>query len=139
LLIIIAVAAFNIVSILIMMVADKRGDIAVLRTLGASPGQIQKIFIVQGLGIGLAGMLAGLLLGCLLAPEVGAIVARIEALFGLQVFDPDVYFISHIPSDLQLGDILTVSICSVLLSILATLYPAWRAAKVAPAEVLRYE
>jgi lipoprotein-releasing system permease protein len=139
LLIVIAVAAFNIVSILVMMVADKRADIAVLRTLGASPGQIQKIFIVQGVCIGLAGMLVGALLGCVLAPDIGSIIAVFETALGLQIFDPNVYFISHIPSDVQLPDIVTICFSSLLLSLLATLYPAYRAAKVEPAEVLRYE
>ncbi len=139
LLIIIAIAAFNIISILTMMVADKRSDIAVLRTMGASPGDIQAIFIIQGMAVGLAGIVVGLAVGLPAAIYVGDIVAWFEHLVSTSMFNPQVYFISRIPSVVQWSDILTVTLCGVGLSFLATLYPARRAAQVQPAEALRYE
>lgn len=139
LLIIVAIAAFNIVSILTMMVADKRSDIAVLRTMGASPGTIMSVFMVQGITVGLVGISVGILLGIPVAMNVGDIVAWMESLFGGQVFNPQVYFISRIPSLLKWQDVLMIAGCGMLLSILATIYPARRAAHIEPAEVLRYE
>lgn len=136
---IIAVAAFNIVSTLVMAVTDKQSDIAILRTLGASPSSIMKIFIVQGTMIGLLGTLLGLLGGILLAYNVGDLVAWIEGLFNIQFLSQEVYYISKIPSEPQLADIVTVALVSFVLTLLATLYPSYRASKVNPAEALRYE
>ncbi|SDI03828.1 lipoprotein-releasing ABC transporter permease subunit [Nitrosomonas sp. Nm132] len=136
---IIAVAAFNIVSTLVMAVTDKQSDIAILRTLGASPGSIMKIFIVQGTLIGVLGTVLGLIGGILLAYNVGEVVAFIEQLFNVQFLSQEVYYISEIPSDPQLDDIVTVAAVSFILTLLATLYPSYRAAKVNPVEALRYE
>ncbi|MEL7047162.1 MAG: FtsX-like permease family protein, partial [Pseudomonadota bacterium] len=133
------VAAFSIVSTLVMAVTEKRRDIAVLRTLGSSPAEIAQVFLTQGLALALFGVAAGAVLGILLASNIATIVARIERLFGQQLFDPNVYFISRLPSRLEWGDVAFVSIAAALLSVLAALYPAWRASRVAPAEVLRYE
>ncbi|WP_347329619.1 lipoprotein-releasing ABC transporter permease subunit [Marinimicrobium locisalis] len=137
--IIIAVAAFNIVSSLILMVADKRGDIAVLRTLGMTAREIMAVFVVQGSVVGLIGTLVGAVTGCVLAAYIGPLVSAMESLLDLQVFDPSVYFISHLPSQLLWQDVAVICAVAVLLSFLATLYPAWRAAKIEPAEALRYE
>ena len=137
--IIVAVAAFNIVSILTMMVMDKRGDIAVLRTMGASALQVMLLFLVQGLTIGLLGVFIGMLLGIPLALNIGDIVAWLEQVVGFRVFDPTVYFITAMPSELQLRDVFWTLGGSLLLTLLATVYPAWRAAQIQPAEVLRYE
>jgi len=137
--IIIAVAAFNIVSSLILMVADKRSDIAVLRTLGMTARQIMAVFVVQGSTVGFVGTLVGALLGCVLALYIGPIVTTLEGLLDVRVFDPSVYFISHLPSQLLWQDVLSICTVSLFLSFLATLYPAWRAAKIEPAEALRYE
>lgn len=139
LVIIIAVAAFNVVSTLVMVVMDKQADIAILRTLGASPGQIQRIFMVQGTCIGLVGTLLGLLLGVLLSAVVGDVVAWIEQLSGVKFLKPDVYPVSYLPSDLRWTDVGLVCGSALAMSFLATLYPAWRAARVQPAEALRYE
>jgi lipoprotein-releasing system permease protein len=136
---IVAVAAFNIVSTLVMAVTDKQADIAILRTLGASPASIMKIFMVQGVVIGLTGLLIGVGGGILIALNIGTIVPFIEGLFGVQFLAKDVYFISELPSDLQRDDVLVVSILSFVISIVATLYPSWRAAQTQPAEALRYE
>lgn len=139
LMIIIAVAAFNIVSSLVLMVADKRSDIAVLRTMGVSARQVMAIFIVQGSAVGFFGTLIGTVVGCIVASLLTPIMSGIETLFGLQVFDPDVYFISQLPSVLLWQDVVFISGVALLLSFLATLYPAYRAAKIEPAEALRYE
>jgi lipoprotein-releasing system permease protein len=136
---VVAVAAFNIVSTLVMSVAEKRRDIAVLRTMGARARGIRAIFIAHGLGLAAVGIGVGCLLGVLLASNIAGIVAAIERTFGVKLFDPSVYFISELPAQLQWSDVLVVVVCSLLLSLLATLYPAWRAAHIAPAEVLRYE
>ncbi|HEY3700383.1 MAG TPA: lipoprotein-releasing ABC transporter permease subunit [Spongiibacteraceae bacterium] len=137
--IIVAIAAFNIVSILTMMVNEKRGDIAVLRTMGASPHSMMAIFMVQGAVIGLSGVLIGALLGVPLAFNAGVIVAALEQLFGGQIFDPSVYFISRIPSVVVAADVIKICMLAWLLSLIAALYPAWRAAQIQPAEALRYE
>ncbi len=137
--VIIAVAAFNIISSLVLMVADKRSDIAVLRTLGMNAPQMMSVFVVQGSAVGAAGTFAGVVLGCLLALFIGDIVAAAEHLVGRQVFDPSVYYISHLPSVLLWQDVVRVAATALTLSLLATLYPAWRAAKIEPAEALRYE
>ena len=139
LLLIVAVAAFNIIATLIMVVADKGGDIAILRTLGATPGQIMQIFMVQGTLIGLVGTLVGAVLGVLAALNVSTLVAWIERVSGQHVFSSDVYYISNLPSDLQSADVLLVCAAGFGLSFLATLYPSWRAAQIQPAEALRYE
>ncbi len=139
LMIIIAVAAFNIVSSLVLMVADKKFDIAVLRTLGLSRGQVMAIFIVQGSAIGALGVSIGALVGSVIAQHVGTIVSTVESLTGLRVFDPNVYFISHMPSVLMVDDVLLVVSVGLLMSLFSTLYPAYRAACVEPAEALRYE
>jgi lipoprotein-releasing system permease protein len=136
---IVAVAAFNIVSTLVMAVTDKQADIAILRTMGASPLSIMKIFMVQGVIIGLTGMLIGVIGGVVIALNIGTIVPFIEHLLGMQFLSKDVYFISELPSDLQRADVTVVSIFSFVISILATLYPSWRAAQTQPAEALRYE
>ena len=137
--VIIAVAAFNIVASLVLMVSDKRKDIAVVRTLGASSSTVIKIFIIQGLAVGALGIISGTLLGCLLAYFIGDIVAAIESLSGFYMFDPSVYLISALPSRILVGDVLTVVGGAFIISFLATLYPAWRAGKVLPAEALRYD
>ncbi|MGK8440397.1 lipoprotein-releasing ABC transporter permease subunit [Ectopseudomonas hydrolytica] len=139
LLLIVAVAAFNIIATLIMVVADKGGDIAILRTLGATPRQIMAIFMVQGTVIGVVGTLIGTLLGVLAALNVSALVAWLESFAGQQVLSSDVYFISSLPSDLQWLDVALICLAALILSFLATLYPSWRAAQVQPAEALRYE
>jgi len=136
---IVAVAAFNIVSTLVMVVTDKRPDIAILRTLGASPARIMAIFMVQGTAIGIAGTLLGIVGGVVLALNVEPIVATIESLFGIHFLDPNIYYISKLPSDVRAADVTWVSTGAFLMSVLATLYPAWRAARTDPAEALRYE
>lgn len=136
---IIAVAAFNIVSTLVMAVTDKQPDIAILRTLGASPRSIMKIFIVQGTLIGVIGTTLGVIGGVLLAYNVEAVIALIERLFSVQFLSREVYYISEIPSDPQLADIVTVAVVSFVLTLLATIYPSYRASRVNPAEALRYE
>jgi lipoprotein-releasing system permease protein len=137
--VIIAVAAFNIVASLVLMVSDKRKDIAVVRTLGASSSTVIKIFIIQGLAVGTLGIVSGTILGCLLAYFIGDIVAAIESLSGFYMFDPSVYLISALPSRILIGDVLIVVGGAFIISFLATLYPAWRAGKVLPAEALRYD
>lgn len=137
--IIIAVAAFNIVSSLVLMVADKRADIAVLRTLGLTARQVMAIFVVQGSAVGIAGTLIGAVLGCLLALTIDSIVVIVEQAFGLRMFDPDVFFISRLPSVLLWHDLVVISGMAACLSVIATLYPAYRAARIEPAEALRYE
>ena len=137
--VIIAVAAFNIVASLVLMVSDKRKDIAVIRTLGATSGTVMKIFVIQGLAVGSWGILVGTLLGCLLAYFVGDIVAGVEALSDSYIFDPSIYLISALPSEIRFGDVATVVGGALVISFFATLYPAWRAGKVLPAEALRYD
>nr|WP_299240427.1 lipoprotein-releasing ABC transporter permease subunit [uncultured Halomonas sp.] len=139
LMVIVAVAAFNIVSTLVMVVTDKHADIAILRTIGATPKSIMGIFIVQGLSIGVIGIAIGVALGIVLALSVSDIIAWFEAVSGIQFLDPGVYFISYLPSRLNWSDVGTIVVAAFGLSFLSTLYPAWRAARVQPAEVLRYE
>jgi lipoprotein-releasing system permease protein len=139
LMIIILVAALNIVTSLVLMVSDKRGDIAVLRTLGMTTREIMGVFIVQGSAVGIFGVVIGGIVGCLLALGLSDIISWFENALGLYVFDPEVYFISQVPSDLRSMDVLLICGAGVVLSLLATIYPAYRAAQVEPAEVLRYE
>ena len=136
---IIAVAAFNLVSSLVMSVRDKESDIAILRTLGAAPRSILAIFVVQGALIGLAGCVVGIAAGVALALNVGRVVAAIEGLFHFSFLPQSVYFVSSLPSDLRWPDVIAIGCVSVFLSFVATLYPSWRASRVQPAEALRYE
>ncbi|MFM9969944.1 MAG: lipoprotein-releasing ABC transporter permease subunit [Burkholderiales bacterium] len=136
---IVAVAAFNIVSTLVMVVTDKQADIAILRTLGATPGSIMKIFIVQGALIGVIGTLAGMLGGIILALNIDVVVPFLEGIFNIKFVSKEVYYITDLPSDLQKTDVLTVGLVSLVLSLAATLYPSWRASRVNPAEALKYE
>jgi len=136
---IVAVAAFNIVSTLVMAVTDKQADIAILRTLGASPRSIMKIFIVQGVVIGVIGTLLGSISGIVLALNLDVVVPFIEQLFRVQFLAKDVYYISELPSDLRYHEVMLVAGMSFLISMLATLYPSYRASKTQPAEALRYE
>ena len=136
---IIAVAAFNIVSSLVMVVTDKQADIAILRTLGAAPASITKIFMIQGTLIGAFGTLLGLAGGVALALNVEVVVPFIETVFGFKFFSKDVYLISDVPSELQMPDVVLTTVFSFVISLLATIYPSWRAAKINPAEALRYE
>ncbi|MDP1734742.1 MAG: lipoprotein-releasing ABC transporter permease subunit [Sulfuritalea sp.] len=139
LLLIVAVAAFNIVSTLVMAVTDKRADIAILRTLGASPRSIMGIFIVQGTLIGAVGLAAGVAGGVALALNIDVVVPALENVLGLKFLAKDVYYISDLPSDLHWSDVGTISVVSFILTLLATLYPSWRASRTQPAEALRYE
>ena len=136
---IVAVAAFNLLSSLVMAVKDKRSDIAILRTLGASPREIAKIFLVQGSLIGIVGTLLGVGFGTLVAYNIDVIVPFIERLLGVQFLPQQIYFISELPSNPQMNDIVIVAITSLVLSLLATLYPSWRASSLQPAEVLRHD
>jgi lipoprotein-releasing system permease protein len=136
---IVAVAAFNIVSTLIMVVTDKRSDIAILRTLGASPASIMTVFIIQGVVIGVLGTALGVAGGVSLALNIETIVPAIESFFGVQFMAADVYYISEVPSELHWSDVWVMAAVALVLSLLATLYPAWRAARTQPAEALRYE
>jgi lipoprotein-releasing system permease protein len=136
---IVAVAAFNLVSTLVMTVTDKRADIAILRTLGASPASIMGIFVVQGAAVGVIGTLAGLVLGLAIALNIDVIVPALERLFNASFLPKDIYLISRMPSDPQQSDILPITVISLILAFLATLYPSWRASRVNPAEALRYE
>jgi len=139
LLLIVAVAAFNIVSTLVMAVQDKRADIAILRTLGASPRSIMGIFVVQGTLIGVVGLLAGIAGGVALALNIDVVVPALERALGLQFLAKDVYYISDLPSDLHWSDVWIIGGVSFVLTLLATLYPSWRASRTQPAEALRYE
>jgi lipoprotein-releasing system permease protein len=136
---IVAVAAFNLLSSLVMAVKDKQSDIAILRTLGASPGEVARIFLVQGALIGIVGTLLGVLGGMLIAYNIETIVPFIERLLGIHFLPRQIYFISELPSDPEMADILTVGVTSLVLSLLATLYPSWRASRLQPAQVLRHD
>jgi lipoprotein-releasing system permease protein len=136
---IVAVAAFNLVSTLVMTVTDKRADIAILRTLGASPRSIMGIFVVQGALVGVIGTLAGLLLGLGIAVNIDVIVPALEHALNASFLPKDIYLISRMPSEPQSSDIVPIALISLVLSFVATLYPSWRASRVNPAEALRYE
>jgi lipoprotein-releasing system permease protein len=139
LLLVVAVAAFNIVSTLVMVVKDKQADIAILRTIGARPSSILRIFMTQGSIIGVAGTLVGVLGGVLLAINLETVVTYLEAVFGIKFLAADVYFISDLPSEPSLADVLQIASIALGLALVATLYPAWVAARTAPAEALRYD
>jgi len=136
---IIAMAAFNLVSTLVMVVRDKHPDIAILRTLGASPGMIMRVFVVQGALVGAIGTMLGVVGGVLLALNVGAIVSAVESAFGFRVLSPEIYFLSSLPSDLRWADVWVTAVIALVLALVATLYPSWRASKVNPVDALRYD
>lgn len=139
LMLIVAVAAFNIISTLVMVVTDKAADVAILRTLGLTPRGIMSIFIVQGTVIGFVGTLLGLLGGVQLATHIDTLVPAIEQFFQTQFLPPDIYYISELPSDMRWPDVIRIAVIAFTLCLLSTLYPAWRASRTQPAEVLRYE
>jgi lipoprotein-releasing system permease protein len=136
---IVAVAAFNLVSTLVMTVTDKRADIAILRTLGASPRSVMAIFVVQGATAGILGTLSGVVGGLLVANNIDVIVPAIERALGVAFLPGSIYVISRMPSDPQSGDVLPIALISLALAFAATLYPSWRASRVDPAEALRHE
>jgi lipoprotein-releasing system permease protein len=139
LLLIVAVAAFNIVAMLVMTVTDKRNDIAILRTLGASPRTIMGVFMTQGLVIGWVGVAVGVTLGVLLTVNMDHVEPFLERTLGFHLFDPEVYAVTTIPTDLHGGNVLWIAVAALILTLLATVYPALRASRVSPAEALRYE
>lgn len=136
---IIAVAAFNIISMLVMVVTDKQSDIAILKTMGARPGTVMRIFVIQGSVIGVIGTLLGVIGGILLARNIGTVVPYLEQFFGFSLFPSDIYYITELPSDLQSADVIKFALMSLIMSLLSTLYPSWRAARTQPAEALSYE
>jgi lipoprotein-releasing system permease protein len=136
---IVLVAAINIISTLVMAVTDKQADIAILRTLGAAPGSVLQIFMVQGMVLGVVGTLAGVLVGIVTALNIDVIVPAIESAFNIKFLSKDVYLIPDLPSDLQADDVIAIAGMALVLSFVATIYPSWRAARINPAEALRYE
>ncbi|MDH3274337.1 MAG: lipoprotein-releasing ABC transporter permease subunit [Gammaproteobacteria bacterium] len=139
LMLVVAVAAFNIVSTLVMVVKDKQPDIAIMRTIGARPMSILKIFVTQGSVIGIVGTLAGVFFGVLLATNLEGIVSSFESVFGIKFLAAEVYFISDLPSELRIADVLRIAAIALALALVSTIYPAWVAARTAPAEALRYD
>jgi lipoprotein-releasing system permease protein len=136
---IVLVAAINIISTLVMAVTDKQADIAILRTLGAAPRSILQIFMVQGMVLGVVGTVAGVVVGVITALNIDVIVPAIESAFNIKFLSKDVYLIPDLPSDLQMNDVTSIALMALVLSFVATIYPSWRAARVNPAEALRYE
>jgi len=136
---IIAVAAFNIISMLVMVVTDKQADIAILKTMGARPGTVMRIFVIQGSVIGVIGTVLGVVGGILLAQNIGSVVPFLEQMFGFSLFPSDIYYITELPSDLRSADVLKFALMSLIMSLLSTIYPSWRAARTHPAEALSYE
>jgi lipoprotein-releasing system permease protein len=136
---IVAVAAFNVVSTLVMVVTDKQSDIAILRTLGATPASVMQIFVVQGAVIGLVGTLLGVIGGIVLALNVDTVLPWVERTLNVQFLSKEIYFISELPSELRRADVIVIAAVSLAMSFVATIYPSWRASRVRPAEALRYE
>ena len=136
---IVLVGAFGLVSTLVMTVTEKQSDIAILRTLGASPGAIMRIFMIQGSIVGFTGVAVGVSLGLLIACNLDVIVPFIEGILGVEFLPKEIYFISSMPSDPRASDIVPIAVLSFAMSLIATLYPSWRAARTRPAEALRYE
>ncbi len=136
---IIAVAAFNIISMLVMVVTDKQSDIAILKTMGARPGTILRIFVIQGSLIGLIGTAMGVIGGILLAQNISSVVPFLEGLFGFSLFPSDIYYITELPSDLRSADVIKFALMSLVMSLLSTLYPSWQASRIHPAEALSYD
>jgi lipoprotein-releasing system permease protein len=136
---IVAVAAFNLLSSLVMAVKDKQSDIAILRSFGATPAEIARIFLVQGAMIGVLGTLTGVVGGTLIALNVDVLVPAIERFLGVQFLPREIYFISALPSDVRLNDVMTIGLTSLVMSLVATLYPSWRASRLQPAQVLRHD
>jgi lipoprotein-releasing system permease protein len=136
---IIAVAAFNIISMLVMVVTDKQSDIAILKTMGARPGTVMRIFVIQGSVIGVIGTLLGVIGGIILAQNIGSVVPFLEGIFGFALFPSDIYYITELPSDLRSADVVKFALMSLGMSLLSTIYPSWRAARTHPAEALSYE
>ena len=139
LMLIIAVAAFNLVSSLVMVVNDKQAEIAILRTIGATPGTILSIFIVQGMMVGVVGTVLGILGGLLLASNATAIVNALQSLFDVHLLSSSIYFVDYLPSKIMWSDLWQVCAMALLMSFVATIYPAWRASKTVIAEALHYE
>ena len=136
---IIAVAAFNIISMLVMVVTDKQSDIAILKTMGARPGTVMRIFVIQGMVIGIIGTLLGVIGGILLAQNISAVMPFLERIFGFSLFPSDIYYITELPSHLRSEDVIKFALMSLGMSLLSTIYPSWRAARTHPAEALSYE
>lgn len=136
---IIAVAAFNIISMLVMVVTDKQSDIAILKTMGARPGTVMRIFVIQGMVIGIIGTLLGVVGGILLAQNISSVMPFLERIFGFSLFPSDIYYITELPSDLRTKDVISFALMSLGMALLSTIYPSWRAARTHPAEALSYE
>jgi lipoprotein-releasing system permease protein len=136
---IILVAALNIISGLIMLVKDKSGDIAILRTMGATRGAVMRVFLIAGASIGVTGTLLGFIVGVVFCLNIESIRQFLSSLSGTQLFNPEIYFLSHMPARMDVGEVIAVLLMSLTLSLLATLYPSWRAARLDPVEALRYE